>query len=131
MNRKIGISLLLLAAACFVNGCKEKEVSQIEEVKEEVKVAEVTKAETTKAETAKMVKLQTSMGDIVIELNQKAAPVTVKNFLDYVQSDFYSGTIFHRVINGFMIQGGGFGANMQRWIRSQYAAKRDKTAYRQ
>ena len=110
MNCKIGISLLLLAAACFVNGCKEKEVSQTEEVK----VAETTKAETTKAETAKMVKLQTSMGDIVIELNQKAAPVTVKNFLDYVQADFYGGTIFHRVINGFMIQGGGFGANMQR-----------------
>jgi cyclophilin family peptidyl-prolyl cis-trans isomerase len=61
-----------------------------------------------------MVKLQTSMGDIVIELNQKAAPVTVKNFLDYVQDGIYNGTIFHRVINGFMIQGGGFGANMQR-----------------
>ena len=120
MNHKIGISLLLLAAACFVNGCKEKEVSQTEEVKvaETTKVettkAETAKAETTKAETAKKVKLQTSMGDIVIELDQKAAPVTVKNFLDYVQSGFYSGTIFHRVINGFMIQGGGFGANMQR-----------------
>ena len=105
MNRKTGVSLLLLTAACFINGCKEEKVIQIEEVKV---------AETTKAETTKKVKLQTSMGDIVIELNEKAAPVTVKNFLDYVQAGFYNGTIFHRVINGFMIQGGGFEANMQR-----------------
>ena len=59
-----------------------------------------------------MVRLQTNMGDIVIELNEKAAPVTVRNFLDYVQADFYNGTIFHRVIGGFMIQGGGFTADM-------------------
>ena len=63
---------------------------------------------------AKTVKLQTSMGDIVIELNREAAPVTVENFIDYVQADFYNGTIFHRVINGFMIQGGGFGDDMRR-----------------
>ncbi len=59
------------------------------------------------------VKLQTSMGDILIELNQKDAPITVKNFLDYVESGFYNGTIFHRVIKGFMIQGGGFTKNME------------------
>ena len=53
-----------------------------------------------------IVKLQTSMGDIVIELNQQAAPVTTANFLQYVGSGFYDGTIFHRVIPGFMIQGG-------------------------
>ena len=58
------------------------------------------------------VKLQTSMGNIVIELNAKAAPVTVKNFLEYVEEGFYHGTIFHRVIPGFMIQGGGFTAEM-------------------
>ena len=59
-----------------------------------------------------VVKLQTSMGNIVIELNEQAAPVTVKNFLGYVQSGFYDGTIFHRVIPGFMIQGGGFTPKM-------------------
>jgi peptidyl-prolyl cis-trans isomerase A (cyclophilin A) len=57
------------------------------------------------------VKLATSQGDIVIELNDAAAPVTVKNFLYYVESGFYNKTIFHRVIPGFMVQGGGFGAN--------------------
>ncbi len=55
-----------------------------------------------------IVKLETSVGDMVIELNAEAAPITVKNFLGYVQEGFYDGTIFHRVIHGFMIQGGGF-----------------------
>lgn len=52
--------------------------------------------------------MKTSLGDIEIELNTDLAPNTSKNFLDYVQSGFYDGTIFHRVINNFMIQGGGF-----------------------
>lgn len=54
------------------------------------------------------VALQTSKGRIVIELYADKAPKTVKNFLDYVKAGFYNGTIFHRVIPGFMIQGGGF-----------------------
>lgn len=62
----------------------------------------------------KMVKLQTTKGDIIIELNEKKAPVTVKNFLAYVQEGFYDGTIFHRVISNFMIQGGGFTEDMNR-----------------
>lgn len=58
------------------------------------------------------VELETSMGNIVIELNQEKAPKTVKNFIDYVNAGHYDGTIFHRVIDGFMIQGGGMDANM-------------------
>ncbi len=60
------------------------------------------------------VKLQTTKGDIIIELNEKKAPVTVKNFLAYVQEGFYDGSIFHRVIPNFMIQGGGFTRDMNR-----------------
>jgi len=56
------------------------------------------------------VALKTSMGEIVLELDQEKAPVTVDNFLKYVKSGFYKGTIFHRVIDGFMIQGGGMDA---------------------
>ena len=54
------------------------------------------------------VKLKTSHGDIIIELNAEKAPNTVANFLSYVEENFYNGTIFHRVIKNFMIQGGGF-----------------------
>ena len=54
------------------------------------------------------VKLETSHGDIIIELNTDKAPDTVANFLSYVEDGFYNGTIFHRVIKDFMIQGGGF-----------------------
>jgi peptidyl-prolyl cis-trans isomerase A (cyclophilin A)/peptidyl-prolyl cis-trans isomerase B (cyclophilin B) len=53
------------------------------------------------------VSIKTSMGEIVIDLNREAAPKTVDNFLQYVKSGFYKGTVFHRVIDGFMIQGGG------------------------
>ncbi|HCE43678.1 MAG TPA: hypothetical protein DET40_09025 [Lentisphaeria bacterium] len=60
-----------------------------------------------------MVTIKTSMGDIEIELNEKAAPVTVMNFLKYVTDGHFKGTIFHRVIDGFMIQGGGFDASFR------------------
>jgi cyclophilin family peptidyl-prolyl cis-trans isomerase len=59
-----------------------------------------------------VVVIKTSMGDIVAELYQDKAPITVKNFLDYVDSKHYDGTIFHRVIPDFMIQGGGFAPGM-------------------
>ncbi len=59
-----------------------------------------------------MVKLETSMGEITIELNADKAPATTANFLQYVKDGFYNGTIFHRVIPTFMIQGGGFDAQM-------------------
>jgi cyclophilin family peptidyl-prolyl cis-trans isomerase len=61
----------------------------------------------------KMVKLETTKGAIVIEVNEITAPVTSANFLRYVSEGFYEGTIFHRVIPGFMIQTGGFTADMQ------------------
>ncbi len=59
------------------------------------------------------VEFETTMGNIVIELNAEKAPKTVENFLNYVKKGHYDGTIFHRVIDGFMIQGGGFDANMK------------------
>lgn len=60
-----------------------------------------------------MVKLSTNFGDITLELDADKAPITVANFLQYVENGFYDGIIFHRVIDGFMIQGGGFDANMK------------------
>lgn len=61
---------------------------------------------------APKVKLTTSMGDIVVQLDPAKAPKTVENFLQYVKDKHYDGTIFHRVIDGFMVQGGGFTADM-------------------
>jgi len=59
-----------------------------------------------------VVLMETSMGNVKIQLDPQKAPISVKNFLDYVNSGFYNGTIFHRVIPGFMIQGGGFTAEL-------------------
>lgn len=63
--------------------------------------------------TNPQVKMKTSMGDIVIELDSQKAPLTTANFLQYINQDFYAGTIFHRVIPGFMIQGGGLTSEMK------------------
>ena len=58
--------------------------------------------------------MHTSMGDIQLELYAEQAPITVENFINYAKSGFYDGTIFHRVIGNFMIQGGGFTPDMQK-----------------
>jgi len=60
-----------------------------------------------------MIRMQTNKGVIELELDEQKAPDTVKNFLEYVQAGFYDGTIFHRVIDGFMIQGGGLEPGMK------------------
>jgi len=70
--------------------------------------------------TTPRVKLHTNMGDMVIELNAEKAPKTVENFLSYVKEGFYDNTIFHRIINNFMIQGGGFDVGMKQ--KSTHAA---------
>jgi len=60
-----------------------------------------------------MIILKTNLGDIKIELNLDKAPITAKNFQQYVEDGFYDGTIFHRVIKGFMAQGGGFASGLE------------------
>jgi len=72
-----------------------------------------------------MVLLSTSMGDIKIELYPDKAPVTVKNFLDYVKAGYYDGTTFHRVIPDFMIQGGGLTPDMQEKTGQRAAIKNE------
>ena len=70
-------------------------------------------AESTLSEGQVVVKLQTTLGDIDIALNPDKAPETVKNFLTYVDEGFYNGTIFHRIVPGFVSQGGGLEATMR------------------
>ena len=67
-------------------------------------------------DTPPRVALETSHGTIVLELNPEKAPITVENFLDYVDRGWYDGTIFHRVIDDFMVQGGGFTSDLQKKI---------------
>jgi len=105
---------MIVAVAVSVCGCdSEKQTvpakQEIAPMENEVVLLERNTVEAEK----KLVKLETSMGDIVIELNEQAAPVTVKNFLEYVEQGHFNGTIFHRVIPNFMIQGGGFTSEME------------------
>ena len=74
------------------------------------------------------VKVNTSKGEFTIELDEKAAPITVTNFLSYVDEKFYDGTIFHRVVADFMIQGGGFESGLQdAKVISDFEKKQKKT----
>lgn len=116
--------LLLIPIAMFILGCeqnqtKQSEPEQSERLKSEQKQVEQEISEEKQSETIEvkggnpMVVLSTSMGDIKIELYQDKAPITVQNFLAYINEGFFNGTIFHRVIPNFMIQGGGFTQDMQ------------------
>jgi len=106
MNKKFGfVASLLIAILIF--GCEETEQTAKSEQKPKTETKEKT------VDSIK-VKLETNAGDVVIELDKEKAPVTVENFLKYTNEGLYEGTIFHRVIKGFMIQGGGFTEDMQR-----------------
>lgn len=96
----------LLTVVVLVNGCNEK----TDKAQTDNKIANMER-NIVKSQS-NVVKLETSMGNIVIELDEQAAPVSAKNFLGYVEAGFYDGTIFHRVIPGFMVQGGGFTEQM-------------------
>lgn len=100
VNRRIALSLSVLSATFLI-------------------ALDANAQSATPSPAAPKVKLATSMGDIVLELNPEKAPKTVENFLQYVKDKHYDGTIFHRVIDGFMIQGGGFNEQMsQKPVRS-------------
>lgn len=79
---------------------------------DEPEITDTAIAEPTDEKENPVVVIKTSKGDITVELFKKEAPYTVENFLRYVEDEFFAGTIFHRVIPGFMIQGGGFDADM-------------------
>ena len=86
-------TLLILVTSCAENN----NVAEVEQQKEKVMTEVI---------------IKTSLGDINLELNNEKAPITVENFISIAESGYYEGTIFHRVINGFMIQGGGLAADM-------------------
>ena len=110
----------MMTITFFSIGCNEeknkisdKKTGEIMEKKQEPLLEEPVEVKQEKQQpVAKIVKLETTKGNITIELDEEKAPVTVKNFLSYVEDGFYDGLIFHRVISNFMIQGGGFTVEM-------------------
>jgi cyclophilin family peptidyl-prolyl cis-trans isomerase len=106
---------ICLCAVVLVSGCRSKNAA-VSEKRIEEKIMTETKEQAKKGPTR--VKLQTTMGDITIELDEEKAPLTTANFLKYVKEGFYDGTIFHRVISKFMIQGGGMTADMGQKVTS-------------
>lgn len=102
MKRRIAMFSML---AGLLAGCATQQASVLDLV-DEVETEQKQERKTV------MILMKTSEGDIKLELNKEKAPKTVENFMKYVESGHYSGTVFHRVINGFMIQGGGFDENM-------------------
>ncbi len=115
----------LVSAAVFC-GCTKSEAEENAPAAGETAVKTETKAEApakvenksgeaapeTKEKQMTVVIIETSKGNITVELDAEKAPVSVKNFLEYVDEGFYTDTIFHRVIKGFMVQGGGFTEDM-------------------
>ncbi|MGB8226662.1 MAG: peptidylprolyl isomerase [Sedimentisphaerales bacterium] len=112
--------ILTIAAVYFFAGCdKQPQENKQPSTKESENTMKKQNSEAKPAVTdnatkgAAKVRISTTKGDIILELNEEKAPVTCKNFLQYIQDKFYDGTIFHRVIKGFMIQGGGMTADMR------------------
>ena len=109
---KIPLLILCLTLVLVWNwGCSENSGSSPEQPPEAVDTGNTPNPDNNRTTTPPAqnprVKFETTMGDIVVELNPKAAPITVKNFLQYVEEKYYDGTIFHRVIPKVMVQGGG------------------------
>ena len=95
---KFSTSFFIVTFLILVSSCAENNnVAEVEQQKEKVMTEVI---------------IKTSLGDINLELNNEKAPITVENFISIAESGYYEGTIFHRVINGFMIQGGGLTADM-------------------
>jgi peptidyl-prolyl cis-trans isomerase A (cyclophilin A) len=122
MSIKIGftsnikILILLMPIVMIMWSCESNQVRKAEQKEAKPEKIGQESSEKKMGETKggnPMVIMSTSMGDIKIELYQDKAPETVNNFLAYVNEKFYDGTIFHRVIPGFMIQGGGFTPDMR------------------
>jgi cyclophilin family peptidyl-prolyl cis-trans isomerase len=113
MMRISAYLMILVLTLILAAGCNGKDTTEPQEKKPAQEKPKVEQPEKKKApEPVKVdypvVVMKTSKGDIKIRLNRKKAPVTVDNFLKYVDDKFYDGTVFHRVISNFMIQGGGF-----------------------
>ena len=108
VNRNLAktLSIALMMLASVFATAENKQVTVVK--------ADSDKKAEAKASNKVNVEMVTNLGTIMLELDAEKAPLSVKNFVDYANEGFYDDTIFHRVINGFMVQGGGFTADMNR-----------------
>lgn len=109
----IGLFGFALAGVSFGASAQSSEVSVAPEATAETASAALEAPEKDTEQDMNTVIIKTNLGDIQLKLHADKAPLTVANFLSYVDEGHYNGTIFHRVIDGFMIQGGGFDKNMR------------------
>lgn len=112
MSRFTG--LLCIAAMCVAMVMASPAIAQDKSKGEEPQKKDTAMSDKPKIADREYVRMKTNMGDMVIELNREKAPITVENFLRYIDEGFYDGTIFHRVIKTFVIQGGGFDQDMNK-----------------
>ena len=109
-------AVFILSAILLQAGCDKKEQKNVNLTQKDEKPMAA------QSKPAAKVKISTTQGDIIVELDAEKAPITCANFLKYTEDKFYDGTIFHRVIKGFMIQGGGMTADMrQKPVRASIA----------
>ncbi len=111
----LSILMLVLAVGCKKKEKQEISIEELNKMKEKLNKEEPKEnQDQDSAKISKKVKIETTMGDIVVGLYEEKSPITVKNFLGYVEEGFYDNTIFHRVIKDFMVQGGGLTSEMQK-----------------
>ena len=120
------VVLFFTMSLCGLNASVSTDGADSKKIDKNTKGSEMQSVEPTKKASNPIVELETTMGNIEIELYPEKAPKTVENFLKYVNDGFYDGTVFHRVIKGFMVQCGGFDKDMeQKKTRSQIAIESD------
>ena len=107
------VNSLALSTFAVMTACTGSESGHAGDAEEATTAAEETATDCSGG-TSNTIVMSTSMGDITIELYPEEAPITVENFVEYVESCFFDNTIIHRVAAGFVLQGGGYGSGMQR-----------------
>ena len=112
--QRIALTGFCLVITCPLSACQESPAKSGVTLEAETSARDTARPaqEATKEVRYEYVMLETTMGNILLELDRARAPITVRNFMDYVKDGTYNGTIFHRVMSGFMIQGGGFTPDM-------------------
>lgn len=114
MKKLIPVAVLALGAAVFAAVAFVQPTTEAKADQPATQTAQPTEVEAVQEDTMVYVEMVTSKGTMYIALNETKAPISTANFLSYAEEDFYNNTVFHRIIKGFMIQGGGFAEGLKK-----------------